>query len=74
MATLKNSTVSRFHNLTDEALADAIGRAKDESADALREAIQATKGFQGATGAITIDATVPTAVVADELLALAAAT
>ena len=27
MATLKNSTVSRFHNLTDEALADAIGRA-----------------------------------------------
>ena len=27
MATIKNSTVSRFHNLTDEALADAIGRA-----------------------------------------------
>ena len=27
MATLKNTTVSRFHNLTDEALADAIGRA-----------------------------------------------
>src|ERR1700685_1737673 len=27
MATLKNSTVSRFHNLSDEALADAIGRA-----------------------------------------------
>src|SRR5271154_1953760 len=27
MATLKNNTVSRFHNLTDEALADAIGRA-----------------------------------------------
>jgi hypothetical protein len=27
MVTLKNSTVSRFHNLTDEALADAIGRA-----------------------------------------------
>jgi hypothetical protein len=27
MATLKNSTVSRFHNLADEALADAIGRA-----------------------------------------------
>jgi hypothetical protein len=26
MATLKNSTVSRFHNLSDEALADAIGR------------------------------------------------
>jgi len=27
MATVKNITVSRFHNLTDEALADAIGRA-----------------------------------------------
>jgi hypothetical protein len=27
MATLKNITVSRFHNLSDEALADAIGRA-----------------------------------------------
>src|ERR1700689_2517233 len=27
MATLKNSTVSRFHNLSNEALADAIGRA-----------------------------------------------
>ena len=27
MATLKNTTVSRFHNLSDEALADAIGRA-----------------------------------------------
>ena len=27
MATLKNSTVSRFHNLRNEALADAIGRA-----------------------------------------------
>jgi hypothetical protein len=27
MATPKNSTVSRFHNLSDEALADAIGRA-----------------------------------------------
>src|SRR3984957_20419026 len=27
MATIKTSTVSRFHNLTDEALADAIGRA-----------------------------------------------
>ena len=27
MATLKNTTVSRFHNLGDEALADAIGRA-----------------------------------------------
>src|SRR5258707_455066 len=27
MATRKNTTVSRFHNLSDEALADAIGRA-----------------------------------------------
>ena len=27
MATLKTITVSRFHNLSDEALADAIGRA-----------------------------------------------
>jgi hypothetical protein len=27
MATLKNTTVSRFHNLSNEALADAIGRA-----------------------------------------------
>ena len=27
MATPKNTTVSRFHNLSDEALADAIGRA-----------------------------------------------
>jgi hypothetical protein len=27
MATVKATTVSRFHNLTDEALADAIGRA-----------------------------------------------
>ena len=27
MATLKNTTVSRFHNLSSEALADAIGRA-----------------------------------------------
>ena len=27
MATLKTTTVSRFHNLSDEALADAIGRA-----------------------------------------------
>jgi branched-chain amino acid transport system permease protein len=37
-------------------LADAIGRAQGDSPDAIREAIQATKGFQGATGAITIDA------------------
>jgi microcompartment protein CcmL/EutN len=27
MATLQNNTVSRFHNLSNEALADAIGRA-----------------------------------------------
>ena len=27
MATPKNTTVSRFHNLSDEALPDAIGRA-----------------------------------------------
>src|SRR5271169_4783166 len=27
MATFKTTTVSRFHNLSDEALADAIGRA-----------------------------------------------
>jgi branched-chain amino acid transport system substrate-binding protein len=37
-------------------LADAIGRAKDDSPDALRQAIQDTKDFQGATGGITIDA------------------
>jgi branched-chain amino acid transport system substrate-binding protein len=37
-------------------LADAIGRAKGETPDAIRQAIQDTKGFQGATGAITMDA------------------
>jgi branched-chain amino acid transport system substrate-binding protein len=37
-------------------LADAIGRAKDDSPDALRQAIQDTKDFQGSTGGITIDA------------------
>ncbi len=37
-------------------LADAIGRAKDDSPDAIRQAIQDTKDFQGATGAITMDA------------------
>ncbi|MFT3773915.1 MAG: ABC transporter substrate-binding protein [Minicystis sp.] len=36
-------------------LADAITRAKDESPDAIRQAIQETKDFAGATGAITID-------------------
>ncbi len=37
-------------------LADAIGRAKDDSPDAIRQAIQETTGFQGATGTISIDA------------------
>jgi branched-chain amino acid transport system substrate-binding protein len=37
-------------------LADAIGRAKADTAEALREAIQETKGFQGATGTISINA------------------
>jgi branched-chain amino acid transport system substrate-binding protein len=37
-------------------LADAIGRAKDETPDAIRQALQETKDFQGATGTITIDA------------------
>ena len=37
-------------------LADAIGRAKGSAPDDLREAIQNTKNFQGATGVITIDA------------------
>lgn len=37
-------------------LADAMGRAKEVTPDAIREAIQNTKGFQGATGLITIDA------------------
>jgi branched-chain amino acid transport system substrate-binding protein len=37
-------------------LADAITRAKDETPDAIRQAIQDTKDFQGATGAITMDA------------------
>jgi branched-chain amino acid transport system substrate-binding protein len=36
-------------------LADAIKRAKDDSPDAIRQAIQDTKGFVGATGTITID-------------------
>ncbi len=39
-----------------ELLADALTRAKDDSTDALRQAIQDTKDFQGATGGITIDA------------------
>ncbi len=37
-------------------LADAIGRAKADTAEALRDAIQETKGFQGATGTISINA------------------
>jgi branched-chain amino acid transport system substrate-binding protein len=37
-------------------LADAMGRAKAENSDAIRDAIQETKGFQGATGTITINA------------------
>jgi branched-chain amino acid transport system substrate-binding protein len=37
-------------------LADAFARAKDESPDAIRQAIQDTREFSGATGAITIDA------------------
>jgi branched-chain amino acid transport system substrate-binding protein len=37
-------------------LADAIKRSKDDSPDAIRQAIQDTKEFAGATGAITIDA------------------
>jgi branched-chain amino acid transport system substrate-binding protein len=36
-------------------LADALSRAKSESSDDLREAIQATRAFEGATGNITID-------------------
>src|SRR4029077_1538586 len=37
-------------------LADAIGRAKADTPDAIREAISETKGFPGATGSITINA------------------
>jgi branched-chain amino acid transport system substrate-binding protein len=37
-------------------LADAIGRAKGDTPEAIRDAIQDTKGFQGATGLITINA------------------
>lgn len=36
-------------------LADAIGRAKGDTPAAIRDAIAETKGFQGATGEITID-------------------
>lgn len=37
-------------------LADAIGRSKEDTPDAIRQAIQETSGFQGATGTISIDA------------------
>jgi branched-chain amino acid transport system substrate-binding protein len=37
-------------------LADAMGRAKSDTAEALRDAIQETKAFQGATGSISINA------------------
>ncbi len=37
-------------------LADAIKRAASDTPDAIRQAIQETKNFQGATGPITIDA------------------
>lgn len=37
-------------------LADALKRAKDETPQALRDAIAETKGFQGATGTISINA------------------
>jgi branched-chain amino acid transport system substrate-binding protein len=37
-------------------LADAIGRAKGDTREAIRDAIQDTKNFQGATGLITINA------------------
>ncbi len=35
---------------------DAMERAKDLSGPALRDAIEQTKGFQGVTGVITLDA------------------
>lgn len=37
-------------------LADAIGRSKGDTAEAIRDAIADTKNFQGATGTITINA------------------
>ena len=36
-------------------LADAIGRAKGDTPEAIRDAIAETKGFQGASGQITIN-------------------
>jgi branched-chain amino acid transport system substrate-binding protein len=37
-------------------LADSIGRAKGDTPEAIRDAIAETKGFQGASGSITINA------------------
>ena len=37
-------------------LFDAMGRAKGDTSEAIRDAIAETKGFQGATGSITINA------------------
>ena len=37
-------------------IADAIGRAKDLTSEALRDALEQTKGFRGVTGVINIDA------------------
>jgi branched-chain amino acid transport system substrate-binding protein len=37
-------------------LADAMERAKEDTPDSIRQAIQETTGFQGATGTISIDA------------------
>ena len=48
MATLKNITVSRFHNLSDEALADAIGRADAIVKGAEAELTAAQGRIQGA--------------------------
>ena len=36
-------------------LADAIGRAKNDSPDAIRAAVSETRAFPGATGSITIN-------------------
>ncbi len=35
---------------------DALGRAKSETPEAIRDAIEATKGFGGVTGTFDIDA------------------
>ena len=36
-------------------LFDAMGRAPEPTREAIKDAIKATKGFQGATGTLTID-------------------